>query len=279
LAPGLGQHLYEALDRKAAIIGVAKNRYRDSQHAIEVCRGKSAKPLFVTSIGMTYDVAALHVKSMVGEFRIPSLLKQVDRLCREGVKQQQIRTTGNYDSRKELRMDDERFDRLLTRMEQSAVASRQELVGCSASEIAALESQYELKLPHSYRRYLEVMGHNSGRLFKHDHLAVTYSYVLKMTANELHRWTERNAADGSGPPKEFEFPKDALLIAGRLGEQFEYIRCHGQDDAPVWYLNNYSWQTKEWHPSVLDWLECWCEAAEDAIARGYFDKYPNGTTP
>jgi deoxyribonuclease V len=86
LAPGLGHHLYEALDRKPAIIGVAKNRYRDSQHAVELCRGESAKPLFVTSIGMTYDVAALHVKSMVGEFRIPSLLKQVDRLCREGVK-------------------------------------------------------------------------------------------------------------------------------------------------------------------------------------------------
>jgi deoxyribonuclease V len=86
LVPGLGQHLYDALAQKATIIGVAKNRYRDTTHAIEVCRGESAKPLFVTSIGMPYDEAARHVKSIVGEFRIPSLLKQVDRLCREGVK-------------------------------------------------------------------------------------------------------------------------------------------------------------------------------------------------
>ena len=117
-----------------------------------------------------------------------------------------------------------------------------------------------------------VMGHRSGRLFTHDHMAVFYPHALTMTADERQSWAERRAEDGSGPPQGFEFPADALLIAGRLGEQFGFIRCSGQDDAPVWYLNNYRWQTRELHPSVLEWLECWCEAAEGAIARGYFDK-------
>ena len=176
-------------------------------------------------------------------------------------------------------MDDARFDRLLRRMERSGVASQVQLIGCSPSEIAALEARYALRLPHSYRRYLEVMGHQSGKLFKHDHMAVTYPYVLAMTAEERQSWAACQAEDGSGPPPEFEFPDEALLIAGRLGEQFSFIRCMGQDDVPVWYLNNYRWQTREMHASVLDWLECWCEAAEGAIASGYFDLYPEGTTP
>jgi hypothetical protein len=179
----------------------------------------------------------------------------------------------------ELPLDKDRFDRLLRRMERSGVASPIELVGCSSDEIDALESRYSVVLPRMYRRYLEVMGHRSGRLFTHDHLAVFYPHVLAMTSDERRSWAERQKKDGSGPPPAFEFPVDALLIAGRLGEQFEFVRCGGQDDVPVWYLNNYRWQTRESHPSVLAWLECWCEAAESAIAGGYFDEYPEGTTP
>jgi hypothetical protein len=178
-------------------------------------------------------------------------------------------------------MDETRFDRLLRRMERSGVAFPEQLIGCSPSEIAALEARYSLRLPYSYRRYLEVMGHKSGKLFKHDHMAVTYPYVFAMTADQRELWAEWRRAHGRHPPPPpgFEFPEDALLIAGRLGEQFEFIRCSGQEDVPVRYLHNYRWQTRETHPSVLQWLECWCEAAEKAIARGYFNEYPDGTNP
>lgn len=82
LAPGLGTYLKESLDPNASIVGVAKNRYRQTNHAIEVFRAKSVRPLFVTAIGIRYELAAQHVMSMSGEFRIPALLKAVDRLSR-----------------------------------------------------------------------------------------------------------------------------------------------------------------------------------------------------
>ena len=84
-APGLGVYLHDALESPAAIVGVAKNRYRNSDHAVEVFRGGSKRPLFVTSIGMEYGVAAEHIQSMAGEFRIPAMLKAVDRLARTSV--------------------------------------------------------------------------------------------------------------------------------------------------------------------------------------------------
>jgi hypothetical protein len=178
-------------------------------------------------------------------------------------------------------MDETRFDRLLRRMIGSGVATLDQVVGCTSSEIAALEAKYSLRLPQSYRRYLEVMGHRSGRLFTHDHMAVTYPYVLVMTRDQRQLWAKwrQEAGRHPAPPPEFAFPDDALLIAGRLGEQFSFILCGGQDDVPVWYLNNYRWETREMHGSVLEWLECWCEGAEQAIASGYFDLYPDGTTP
>ena len=80
--PGLGAYLSKCLYADTAVIGVAKNRYRETKHAIEVRRGKSDKPLFVTSIGIDYFEAANQVASMHGPFRIPTLLKMVDGLAR-----------------------------------------------------------------------------------------------------------------------------------------------------------------------------------------------------
>ena len=84
-AAGLGVHLANEFGDGRIVIGVAKNRYRDSQHATEVLRGNSLRPLFVTAIGIDQHDAAEHVKSMHGEHRIPTLLKMVDRLARDGV--------------------------------------------------------------------------------------------------------------------------------------------------------------------------------------------------
>jgi len=81
-APGLGAYFKESLDHDALIVGVAKNRYGNTNHAIELLRAQSARPLFVTAIGADYESAAEHVASMAGEFRIPTLLKAVDRLSR-----------------------------------------------------------------------------------------------------------------------------------------------------------------------------------------------------
>lgn len=82
LTPGLGARLHASLDQPITIIGVAKNRYQQSEHASELLRGGSARPLFVTAIGIDYESAARLVGSMAGEFRIPTLIKAADRLSR-----------------------------------------------------------------------------------------------------------------------------------------------------------------------------------------------------
>lgn len=79
--PGLGAYLYRELGEKVPVIGVAKTKFQGS-HAEEVLRGKSNRPLFVTSVGMETEIAATHIRSMHGNNRLPTLLKRADWLCR-----------------------------------------------------------------------------------------------------------------------------------------------------------------------------------------------------
>ena len=80
--PGLGAYLYEALGRTGAVIGVAKTLFKEGPVVRGVRRGTSVRPLYVTAAGMDLNEAAERVVQMHGKFRIPTLLKKVDRLCR-----------------------------------------------------------------------------------------------------------------------------------------------------------------------------------------------------
>jgi len=78
--PGLGGHLYEAI--KSPVVGVAKNPFRGAT-AIEVRRGASKKPLFVTAAGVDARTAAAHVHKMHGAHRLPTLIRLADELSRK----------------------------------------------------------------------------------------------------------------------------------------------------------------------------------------------------
>jgi len=82
--PGLGAHLHEALDRNVPIIGVAKTHLRGAGPIKPIRRGKSELPLFVSATGIALDEAVDRIQAMHGAFRLPTLLKSVDRLCRQG---------------------------------------------------------------------------------------------------------------------------------------------------------------------------------------------------
>jgi deoxyribonuclease V len=80
--PGLGAHLFAALNGGIPVIGVAKTRFADTPVEAEIRRGNSIRPLYVTSIGMSADAARQCVRSMHGAYRIPTVLAAVDRACR-----------------------------------------------------------------------------------------------------------------------------------------------------------------------------------------------------
>lgn len=83
-SPGLGGHLFAALGGHTPVVGVAK-RYRPGAPAAAVWRGRSRRPLWVSAAGVDAGWAADRVGEMHGPFRVPTLLRRVDVLARQGV--------------------------------------------------------------------------------------------------------------------------------------------------------------------------------------------------
>jgi deoxyribonuclease V len=82
--PGLGRHLFDEFNGKIPVIGIAKSRYEGAS-GIKVYRGRSTRPLYITSAGMAPEEAARKISLMHGSYRIPSMLKLADRLARKNL--------------------------------------------------------------------------------------------------------------------------------------------------------------------------------------------------
>lgn len=82
IKPGLGKRLFDSLKQKIEIIGIAKKGFAGIGTEYEIYRGKSEKPLYITTTG-DLEEAKSKVLNMFGKYRIPVLLKRADQVCRE----------------------------------------------------------------------------------------------------------------------------------------------------------------------------------------------------
>ena len=82
--PGLGAHAH--LKFGVPVIGVAKTAFHTATHAIPVLRGRSARPLYVTAIGLPLADAAEQIRTMTGRFRLPDAIRRADALGRSAVR-------------------------------------------------------------------------------------------------------------------------------------------------------------------------------------------------
>lgn len=80
---GLGGYVWELLAKKIPIIGVAKNAFHsNTTTVVPVYRGESKKALYVSAIGMDITTAVTHLEKMHGEYRFPSILKELDTITK-----------------------------------------------------------------------------------------------------------------------------------------------------------------------------------------------------
>ena len=82
--PGLGQHLFHALGSTTPVIGVSKTGQPGLSAQFEVMREEETKPLIVTCAGVDIGAAKARVRAMHGRKRVPTLMKLVARLAKNG---------------------------------------------------------------------------------------------------------------------------------------------------------------------------------------------------
>ena len=81
---GLGGYAWQLLQNKIPVIGVAKSSFFANKKTVfEVLRGESKNPLYVSAIGIELDIAASLIKNMHGNYRMPDILKELDRITKE----------------------------------------------------------------------------------------------------------------------------------------------------------------------------------------------------
>ncbi len=79
---GLGGYLYDTLEIKKPIVGIAKNKFHAITDEYAVKRGKSKHPLYVTCVDADIKTAIKLVHDLEGEYRLPRIIKDVDKLSR-----------------------------------------------------------------------------------------------------------------------------------------------------------------------------------------------------
>ena len=84
LKPGLGFKLWEAIGKKIPVIGVAKTSFATNKSTIvEVLRGTSNNPLYISVVGYDLSKAAELIKGMPGKYRVPDILTVLDRQTKD----------------------------------------------------------------------------------------------------------------------------------------------------------------------------------------------------
>ena len=76
---GLGGHLWQALDQKIPIIGIAKKAFHNTEQvSIPIYRGQSQNPLYISCIGTSQQEVLAKVQLLHGDYRTPTILKLLD---------------------------------------------------------------------------------------------------------------------------------------------------------------------------------------------------------
>ena len=109
------------------------------------------------------------------------------------------------------------------RLISSNIATNQNIEGIPANFYKVLEKRYRLKLPDSYREFLENFGASAGSL-KED---------IDLYFHEIQDDTELVRSDLEGD--ELQLPDNAFVFCSRHGEQFLFFKCDGSNDPPIYY--------------------------------------------
>jgi hypothetical protein len=58
-----------------------------------------------------------------------------------------------------------------------------------------------------------------------------------------------------------------------------FIRCNDTQESPIRHYGQWDLEAEQAYPSIMAWLEAWCDCAVEAIEDGYFEACPDATTP
>ena len=114
------------------------------------------------------------------------------------------------------------FDTLIKTMYSSELSKPDEVIGCSKDEISAIEAKFGLKLPASYRAFLERMGKCAGWLLEGSDFYYPDLLECRKAAEDLLK-----------DDPAFELKETDFVFLQHQGYQFLFFNAAGSEDPPV----------------------------------------------
>ncbi|WP_431689360.1 SMI1/KNR4 family protein [Hahella sp. NBU794] len=124
-------------------------------------------------------------------------------------------------------------------------------IGCSSTEIAAIEHKYGITLPQSYKEFLRRCGRSCEALDDNE-FNYQYEHVKDMT-ELLIKGRQRLLVEEDELTD--PFPDSIFFIMERYGDEFNYIIANSEADSPVYYYNYPLDTVKKVFDSVGDWFK------------------------
>jgi hypothetical protein len=150
---------------------------------------------------------------------------------------------------------------LRARLIASGIARPQDIAGCGADDIAALEQRLG-PLPDSYKAVLGAIGRAAGRLVDDREL-----WIYADQLDEVNRLA-RERIFACGEASDDPVPGNAVFIGARYGEHPWFLLAGDRADCPVWHCNTDTGRVTRVGPSVWDWVEELLRDAEYFIGNG-----------
>ncbi len=140
---------------------------------------------------------------------------------------------------------------LIRRLLRSGMAKKNDLLPCTANEIAALEKRHGVYLPTAYKIFLQAMGKGAGDFLVNDHWYAFYDHLMESGFGTT-------LAPEDLEELEFELPANSFVFATRMGEVYLYFVIDREnDDPPV-----FGWNSNE-HKKMFDSFWSFFEAMID----------------
>ena len=141
---------------------------------------------------------------------------------------------------------------LAQRIIAAGLAQPDEIVGCNTEEIESVEAKFDIKLPQTYREWLEIMGRGAGH-----YLAGSDTFYPDIL--QLREYAEELLTENGNP---FSLSPDAFVFLMHQGYQFLYFNTTPEHpDPPVMYYIEGEALEVRWQ-SLSDYYE---QVLEDTI--------------
>lgn len=127
-------------------------------------------------------------------------------------------------------------NQILSNLVEEGAISSSSFVGCSASEIAAVEAHFNCDLPKSYRAFLAVAGRAAGKLFKGTD--IFYPRLVQLQCEAIRLFLENGVQQ--------TLPENAKVFCMHQGYEVNYFLPGSDNPAVYQYVEGQNSATKSW---------------------------------